>query len=78
MGRTQIGDIIDDLGVTADLDDDALVGGAYIILKVTNQNDGETYLVTGWSPGLTFFERSGMLRIAERTDSPVTNQDDEP
>jgi hypothetical protein len=63
-----IGDVIDSLGITATLDDDELVGGAIVLLKII-QADGETRLSMANSDGLGWIERAGMLRIAETIET---------
>lgn len=64
MAHKPVGDIIDGLGVKADIDDTDLIGGAIVLLKVIGE-DGHTRVQAGWSDG-TFFERIGMLRVVER------------
>lgn len=64
-----IGQIINNLGVTAEsLADDAMVSDAVVLLKCV-QPDGGVTLMLAHSDGMSWIERVGMLRIAERIES---------
>jgi hypothetical protein len=62
-----LGQIIDGLGCTANLEEGDLVADAVILLKVI-EPDGTVRLSTCWSENISWIERSGMLRTAERQD----------
>ena len=62
-----IGNLIDALGVEYTPRDDDLVSGAVVLLKVI-QSDGSVRLHSCWSDGLSWIERLGMLRAAERDE----------
>ncbi|MER7155435.1 hypothetical protein [Streptomyces lydicus] len=75
-GMRPIGDVIDGLGITATVDEGELVAGAIVLIKVID-NDGDTRLSLASSDGLSWVERAGMLRVAERIASdPETGGDD--
>ena len=65
---TPIGDVLNGLGITTDLDDEVLVGGAIVILKLVDANTGTTWLREHWSEGLAIYERVGMLDVAHGMD----------
>ncbi|MEV7654662.1 hypothetical protein AB0O39_10870 [Streptomyces anulatus] len=60
MADQQIGQLLDTLGVTADLDDGDLVTDAHIVLKVVKA-DGETSLIKATSEALDWVTSIGML-----------------
>ncbi|MFE5958885.1 hypothetical protein [Streptomyces rubiginosohelvolus] len=60
MADQQIGQLLDTLGVTADLDDGDLVTDAHIILKVMKA-DGETTIIKATSEALDWVTSIGML-----------------
>ncbi|CAM5738270.1 hypothetical protein [Streptomyces badius] len=60
MADQQIGQLLDTLGVTADLDDGDLVTDAHIVLKVVKA-DGETSLIKATSEALDWITALGML-----------------
>jgi hypothetical protein len=64
----QIGQLLDTLGVTADLDDGDLVTDAHIILKVIKA-DGETTLVKATSEALDWITALGMLTAVLATEN---------
>jgi len=68
--KKPIGHILDAAGCVATIADGELVGGAVVVIKVIEEN-GDVRLTTCWSDGLTWFERVGMLRIAEQMDMPT-------
>ena len=68
--RQQLGELIDSLGVAQRLADDELVEGAVVLLKVVD-DDGEVTLRAAWSDGMSWIERIGMLRAAERCELPA-------
>lgn len=60
MADQQIGQLLDTLGVTADLDDGDLVTDAHIVLKVVKAN-GDTSLIKATSEALDWVTSIGML-----------------
>lgn len=60
MADQQIGQLLDTLGVTADLDQGDLVTDAHIVLKVVKA-DGETTLIKATSEALDWVTSIGML-----------------
>ncbi|MEU7737925.1 hypothetical protein AB0B51_33495 [Streptomyces griseus] len=60
MADQQIGQLLDTLGVTADLDDGDLVTDAHIVLKVVKA-DGGTTLIKATSEALDWVTSIGML-----------------
>ncbi|MET8378046.1 hypothetical protein [Streptomyces microflavus] len=60
MADQQIGQLLDTLGVTADLDQGDLVTDAHIVLKVVKA-DGETSLIKATSEALDWVTSIGML-----------------
>lgn len=60
MADQQIGQLLDTLGVTADLDEGDLVTDAHIVLKVVKA-DGETTLIKATSEALDWVTSIGML-----------------
>ncbi len=69
MQRQPLGGLIDALGVTQRVADDELVTSAVVLLKVVAP-DGEVSLRAAWSEGMSWIERIGMLRAAERAELP--------
>ncbi len=64
-----LGSLIDALGVEQTIKEGELVAGAVVLLKVVTA-DGEVLLRSAWSDGISWVERVGMLRAAERTELP--------
>lgn len=62
-----IGDLLDNLGITATVEPDSLVSGAVVLLK-TVLPDGQTRLSVAYSDGLGWIERAGMLHVAATVD----------
>lgn len=58
-----LGDRLDALGVTGELDDGDLVAGAVVLLKVI-EDDGQVRMQVAWSDGMSWLERYGMLAVA--------------
>jgi hypothetical protein len=58
-----LGDLIDSLGVTLNLDDDDLVSDAIIITKIINANS-EVSVSIGKSESLTWLDELGLLVAA--------------
>ena len=63
-----VGQLVNNLGVTAEtLTDDTLVTDALVLLKCV-QPDGTVTLLMANSDGMSWIERLGMLRAAERIE----------
>jgi hypothetical protein len=69
MTEQPVGPIVDGLGVTVDFDDGVLVTDAVVVLK-TIDPDGHVHLCCSWGEGMSWVERLGMLRAAERMELP--------
>lgn len=63
MADQQIGQLLDTLGVTADLDDDDMVSEAVVILKVV-QADGSIAIAVGASDTRDWINQRGLLHSA--------------
>lgn len=64
-----LGQMLDALGVTHTPDDGELVTDAVVIMKVVDAS-GKVSLRSAWSDGMSWIERLGMLRVAERVELP--------
>lgn len=70
-----IGQLIDSLGVVQRVDPDEQVCGAVVLLTV-EEPDGHISLRCAWSEGMTWIERIGLLRAAERAELPADGAHD--
>lgn len=70
MQAQQLGQIIDRMGVTHQVRPDEQVCGAVVLLAV-EESDGHVSLRCAWSEGMTWIERIGLLRAAERAELPT-------
>jgi hypothetical protein len=70
MGTGPLGDLIDAMGITHEVGPDERVHGALVLLQV-EEPDGHLSLRCAWSDGMTWIERIGLLRAAERTELPA-------
>ena len=61
--------MLDALGVTHTPNDGEIVTDAVVALKVVDA-DGRVSLRLAWSDGMSWIERLGMLRAAERVELP--------
>ena len=69
MQEQRLGQLIDSLGVTHEVRPDEQVCGAVVLLTVAGV--GRTRLLRcAWSDGMTWVERLGLLRAAERAELP--------
>jgi hypothetical protein len=75
VARRQLGELIDQLGVRQQLDPEENVCGAVVLLTV-EEPDGHLSLRCAWSEGMTWIERIGMLRAAERAELPADGAHD--
>ena len=71
----QLGDLIDALGVRQRVDVDEHVCGAVVLLTV-EEPGGHVSLRCAWSEGMTWIERIGLLRAAERAELPADGAHD--
>jgi hypothetical protein len=72
-----IGKVLDGLGITANIEPDALVAGAIVLLKTLLPN-GDTRLSVAHSEGLGWIERSGMLHLADAMETSTITGTREP
>lgn len=70
-----LGQLIDSLGVVQRVDPDEEVCGAVVLLTV-QEPDGHLPLRCAWSEGMTWIERIGVLRAAERAELPADGAHD--
>jgi hypothetical protein len=70
-----LGHLIDQLGVRQQLAEDEHVCGAVVLLTV-EEPDGHLSLRCAWSDGMSWIERIGVLRAAERAELPAEGADD--
>lgn len=73
--RRELGELIDELGVRQHLDPDEKVCGAVVLLTV-EEPDGHLSLRAAWSEGMSWIERIGLLRAAERAELPADGAHD--
>ncbi len=73
--RQELGELIDQLGVKQQIDPDEKVVGAVVLMTV-EEPDGHLSLRCAWSEGMTWIERIGMLRAAERAELPADGAHD--
>ncbi|MGW0780329.1 hypothetical protein [Streptomyces sp. NPDC002913] len=77
MADQQIGQLLDTLGVTADLDDGDLVTDALVILKVL-QPDGSIALSIGATDTRDWINQTGLLRAAiDISEGHIRRSDDD-
>ena len=77
MADQQIGQLLDTLGVTADLDDGDLVTDALVILKVL-QPDGSIALSIGATDTRDWINQTGLLRSAiDISEGNIRRADDD-
>jgi hypothetical protein len=75
VAQQQLGELIDQLGVTQQLNPDETVSGAVVLLTV-EEPDGHLSLRCAWSDGMSWIERIGLLRAAERAELPADGAHD--
>lgn len=61
----KIGEVLDGLGITLDLDDGDLVASALVLAKVVGE-DGQVSLFVGESEGLSWLEQIGLVTAAQQ------------
>lgn len=71
LPKRKIGDLLDSLGVLAELDDDDMVSDALVLLKVVDSH-GAVSLCIAQSDGLSWLDQLGLLAAADA----VTKQDE--
>jgi hypothetical protein len=64
-----LGEIIDGLGIHADVEDTDLVASAVVVLSILVDGDPHPRLTIANSEGLSWIEQTGLLRLAERIAS---------
>jgi hypothetical protein len=70
MGSPELGELIDAMGVTHEVGPDERVCSAIVLLQV-EEADGHHSLRCAWSEGMSWIERIGLLRAAERAELPA-------
>jgi hypothetical protein len=70
LPKRKIGELLDSLGVLAELDDDDMVPAALVLLKVVDGHGGVS-LCVAQSDGLSWLDQLGLLAAADA----VTKQD---
>lgn len=79
MNEQPIGQILDGLGTTINLDEGDLVASAFVIAKVI-ESDGDVSLAIASSDGLSWIEQNGLLasaqQIINQTSIGRTGEDD--
>lgn len=69
MGSRPIGELIETLGIDHEIGPDDVVCGGLVLLQV-EEPDGHVSLRCAWSDGMSWIERIGLLRAAERAELP--------
>ena len=69
MREQGLGQLIDSLGITQEVRPGEQVRGAVVLLTVQD-TDGQMSLRCAWSDGMSWVERLGLLRAAERAELP--------
>lgn len=72
-----IGDILDRLGVEADLEPSDLVSSAVVIMAVLVEGESNPRLTISNSHGMSWIEQAGLLRLAERICSEPPQEAEE-
>ena len=75
MSNVPCGDLLDSLGVRHNPAPGEMVTDALVIMKVVTE-DGRVILRHCYSEGMSWIERVGMLRIAERSELDELNDED--
>jgi hypothetical protein len=75
MADPALGEIVDSLGVTHEVKPDERVCGAVVLLTV-EEPDGQLSVRCAWSDGMSWIERIGLLRAAERAELPSDGAQD--
>jgi len=70
-----LGRLIDEMGLTHHVKPDENVCGAVVLLAV-EEPDGHLSLRCSWSDGMSWYERIGLLRAAERAELPADGAND--
>lgn len=69
MAHTSIGNVLDALGVYAELDEGDLVCSAVVVLSILVPGERNPRLSIANSDGISWVEQCGLLRLAERITS---------
>lgn len=65
MTEQPAGPLLDNLGVTLDIEDGDQLTDVMVIGRVTDFTTGDTGLVLATSPGLDWIAQHGLIRVAE-------------
>ena len=71
-----LGEILDQLGVQADVEPDDLVSSAVVVLSVLVPGSDEPRLTIANSEGMSWIQQAGLLRLAERICSEPPSPED--
>ncbi|MGY1439520.1 hypothetical protein [Streptomyces reniochalinae] len=80
MAEQQVGQMLDAIGVTADIDEGDMAVDAIVILKIL-KGDGSVSLVKGRSESLDWVTALGMTTAAQAVENSgyaLADEDDEP
>ena len=69
-----IGEILDQLGIEAPLDEGDLICSAVVVLSILVEGDPHPRLTIANSDGMGWIEQAGLLRLAERIASEPPNE----
>lgn len=72
-----IGQLLDSLGVEAEIESSDLVASAVVVMSVLVDGDSNPRLTIANSDGMSWIEQAGLLRLAERICSEPPEEADE-
>lgn len=72
-----IGDLLNRLGVRADIGHEDLVSSAVVVMSMLVPNERSPRLLIASSEGISWIEQPGLPRLAERICSDPVAEDDE-
>lgn len=70
-----LGELLDSLGVEANLDDGDLIASAVVVLSILTPDSNHPRLAIVNSDGMTWIQQAGLLRLAERICSEPPDED---
>lgn len=71
-----IGDLLDNLGVKAEVEDGDLVASAVVVMAIMVEDSNEPRLTIANSEGMSWIQQAGLLRLAERICSEPPTEGD--
>lgn len=72
-----IGNLLDSLGVQAEINDGDLVSSAIVVMSVLVEGDQNPRLTIANSDGMSWIEQAGLMRLAERICSDTPGEGDD-